>query len=90
MENNEREKLFNDLRNVLNMGATYSGVAVSDKAINQALDGNCYIFKSLISIIAEHIKWWNECDINKAMYAQEVYGNFERFIKENENAENKG
>ena len=83
-------KLFNNLRDLLDMGAEFSGITVSDESIKKALDGNGATCVALLAIINERIEWWKECDINKAMYAQEVYGNFERFIKEIENAENKG
>ena len=89
----KKDKLFKNLRNVFDMGADFSGISVSDYAINIAIrrakKGNFRLYKVLLEIIAERIEWWKECDINKAMYAQEVYGNFERFIKEIENAENK-
>ena len=90
----ELEKIEYHLQNVFKMGEVFSGISVSDYAIDVAIKrakkGNFRLYKVLLEIIAERIEWWKECDINKAMYAQEVYGNFERFIKENENAENKG
>ena len=85
-----KDKLFKNLRNVFDMGAVFSGITVSDEAIKKALDGNGAMCEALIAIIKERIEWWKECDINKALYAQEFYVYFERFIKEIENVENKG
>jgi hypothetical protein len=93
-ERKELEKVKYLLQNVFKMGEVFSGISVSDYAIDIAIKrakkGNFRLYKVLLEIIAERIEWWKDCDINKAKYAQEVYGNFERFIKEIENAENKG
>ena len=94
MKNKRIDKLKRCLRNVFDMGANFSGIIVSDEAIELAIKraekGNIRLYKVLLEIIAERIEWWKECDINKAKYAQEVYGIFERFIKENgENDGNK-
>ena len=88
------EKVKYHLQNVFKIGEVFSGISVSDYAIDTAIKrakkGIFRLYKVLLEIIAERLEWWKECDINKAMDAQEVYENFERFIKEIENAENKG
>lgn len=85
--NKEIEKMKFRLHGVFNMGEVFSGISVSDYAIDIAIKrakkGNFRLYKVLLEIIAERIEWWKECDINKAMYAQEVYKEFERYIKEN-------
>lgn len=87
MCNKEMEKLKYRLHSVFNMGEVFSGISVSDYAIDMAIKrakkGNFCLYKVLLEIIAERIEWWKECDINKAIFAQEVYKEFERYIKEN-------
>ena len=80
-------KLFKNLRDLLDMGADFSGITVSDKAIKKALDGNGAMCEALLAIINERIEWWIECDINKALYAKEIYDRLESFY-EMENCEN--
>lgn len=77
-----KAKLFINIRNVLDMGADFSGITVSDKAIEKALGGNCAMCEVLLTIINERIKWWMECDINKALYAKEIYDIFEYYYEE--------
>ena len=79
MENNENDKLFNSLREVFDMGAEFSGITVSDEAIKKALDGNGAMCEALLLIINERIERWIECDINKALYAKEIYDRLESF-----------
>ena len=75
-------KLFNNIRNLLDTGAEFSGITVSDKAIEKALGGNCAMCEALLAIINERIEWWIECDINKALYAREIYDIFEKYYEE--------
>lgn len=82
-----KDKLFKNLRNVLDMGADFSGITVSDNAIKKALDGNGAMCEALLSIINERIERWKECDINKLLYAKEIYDRLEIFYDE-ENTEN--
>lgn len=83
----KKDKLFKNLRNVLDMGAEFSGITVSDEAIKKALDGNGAMCEALLLIINERIEWWIECDINKALYAKEIYDRLESFY-EMENCKN--
>lgn len=81
-------KLFNNIRNLLDMGAEFSGIIVSDEAIEKALGGNGAMCEALLAIINERFEWWIECDINKALYAKEIYDRFNSYyeteIEENE------
>ena len=83
-----KDKLFNNIRNLLDMGAEFSGITVSDEAIEKALGGNGAMCEALLAIINERIEWWIECDINKALYAKEIYDRFNSYyeteITENE------
>lgn len=83
-----KDKLFKNLRNVFDMGADFSGITVSDEAIEKALRGNGTMCEVLLLIIYERIEWWMECDINKALYAKEIYDIFNSYyeteITENE------
>lgn len=78
----EKDKLFKNLRNVLDMGAEFSGITVSDEAIKKALGGNGAMCEALLVIINERIEWWIKCDINKALYAKEIYDRLESFYDE--------
>lgn len=75
-------KLFKKLRDLLDMGAEFSGITVSDKAIKKALDGNGAMCEALLAIINERIEWWIECDINKVLYAKEIYDILENYYEE--------
>lgn len=77
-----KDKLFKNLRNVLDMGAEFSGITVSDEAIERALGGNGTMCEVLLSIINERIEWWIECDINKALCAKEIYDILENYYEE--------
>jgi hypothetical protein len=77
-----KDKLFKNLRNVLDIGAEFSGITVSDEAIEKALGGNGAMCEALLAIINERIEWWIECDINKALYAKEIYDKFESYYEE--------
>lgn len=83
-----KDKLFKNLRNVFDMGAAFSGITVGDEAIYKALRGNVFMCEALLAIINERIEWWIECDINKALYAKEIYDIFNSYyeteITENE------
>ena len=75
----EKDKLFKNLRNVLDMGAKFSGITVSNEAIEKALDGNGAMCEALIAIINERIEYWIACDISKALYAKGIYDRLESF-----------
>lgn len=88
MQNKRIDKLKRCLRNVFDMGADFSGIIVSDEAIELAIKraekGNLRLCKVLLAIAEERIEWWKECDINKYWYAKEVYEHLEIFCKEKE------
>lgn len=77
-------KLFKNLRDLLDMGAAFSGITVSDEAIEKALGGNGDMCEALLAIINERIEWWILCDINKALYAKGIYDRFESFYDNEE------
>jgi hypothetical protein len=77
-------KLFKNLRDLLDMGAEFSGITVSDEAIKKALDGNGAMCEALLFIINERFEWWIKCDINKAIYAKEIYDRLENFYDNEE------
>lgn len=83
-----KDKLFNNIRNLLDMGAKFSGITVSNEAIEKALDGNGAMYEALLSIINERIEYWLICDINKALYAKEIYDRLESYYNEKENTKN--
>jgi hypothetical protein len=83
-----KEKLFINIKQVLEEGSKYSGISVSDNAIKKALNGNLDMCECLLSIINERIKWWLKCDINKALYAKEIYDLFENYYMTVENDRN--
>jgi hypothetical protein len=85
MTNKRIDRLKYGLRNVFDSGEVFSGISVSNEAINVAIDkGNMRLCKVLMEIAKERIEWWKECDINKYWYAKEVSEDLENFYKENE------
>lgn len=97
MDNKRIDKMKYGLRNVFDIGEVFSGISVSDEAINVAIKkaekGNMRLYKVLMEIVKERIEWWKECDINKYWFAKEVYEDLEMFYKEkvmeNENVKDK-
>lgn len=74
-----KDKLFKNLRDLLDMCADFSGITVSNDAIEKALGGNGAMCEALLAIINERIEYWIACDINKSLYAKEIYDRLESF-----------